>query len=468
MASQAPSNTSAGMKYSYIENPFEGNFNPGDPLGQKLFIEATTFDIKEADKISLSFENSSKVLALLNDLCNRFGWSKLVHKVPVNGNNLSLLRNHTLVSLDNVQAQARTYFAPVTHQTNPIDFKIDALDPDNDDAHKTCFYLRVKSNIIAKALYAHLSSASIKSLELEKSKFIWTDGDGNQKMDGPTIIKLILMKLAPSTVLGVQKLREKISSAKLKDFQYDVHAMLDSIQASYDEIISQGGSMDTFTTSVFESLLSGSDTIFNTWVTTQQNKYYEDSNSFKIENLFIGAKNQYTNLIATGQWRKTETFLAALATRIQNLEVTTNNKSHGNALNNSQSQPDNTIIPGTTVEKWRAVKTSDSVTKDGKTYYWCKHHVITGKYDGLYVTSHDEAHHEEWSAQKQQFRGSNRNKAAATPTNPPSRPTTTNQPAQSQNTSDNKKLALSDKMKSVLLTRTGMTEQELEQLFMGN
>ena len=123
---------------------------------------------------------------------------------------------------------------------------------------------------------------------------MWTDTDENQKMDGPTIIKLILNKLAPSTVLGVQKLREKISSAKLKDFNQYVHTMLDSIRASYDEIISQGGSMDTFTTSVFESLLSGSDTIFNTWVTTQQDKYYEDSNSFKIENLFSGAKNQYT------------------------------------------------------------------------------------------------------------------------------------------------------------------------------
>jgi hypothetical protein len=153
-----------------------------------------------------------------------------------------------------------------------------------------------------------------------------------------------------------------------------------------------------------------------------------------------------------------------LATRIQHLEVTNTNKGLGQASN--QSQSGDGFIPGTTIEKWRAVKTSDSVTKDGKTYHWCKHHVIPGKYDGLYLTSHDESHHDEWAAQKQS-RGSNRNKAALTSNNP-SRPPTNQTTAQSQNTSDNKKLALSDKMKSVLLTRTGMSEPELEQLFMGN
>ena len=69
---------SPGTKW--IDNPFEGDFNPGDSLGQKLFIEATSFDIKDENKINISFDNTSKVLALLNDLCNRFGWSKIVQQ----------------------------------------------------------------------------------------------------------------------------------------------------------------------------------------------------------------------------------------------------------------------------------------------------------------------------------------------------------------------------------------------------
>jgi len=93
-------------------------------------------------------------------------------------------------------------------------------------------------------------------------------------------------------------LREKIASSKLKDFDYNVCTMLDFMQNGYDDIVAQGVTMDTYTTSVFDSLLSGSDVNFNSWTITQQNRYYEDSSNFKLQNLIAAAKNQYTNLVA--------------------------------------------------------------------------------------------------------------------------------------------------------------------------
>ena len=37
-------------------------------------------------------------------------------------------------------------------------------------------------------------------------------------------------------------------------------------------------------------------------------------------------------------------------------------------------------------------KTTDSIERDGKTWYWCPKHVVSWIYDGLYVTHKPEYH----------------------------------------------------------------------------
>ena len=460
--------------FEFIDNPFEGDFNPCDPLGQKLFLEATSFEVKDEDKFSIAYENTTKIVDLFSSLSNCFGWGRLVHNIKVSNNTYSIIRNHKMVSITDVQLQAESYYAPAKHVANPhtdFDFKIEMLQPEQDNAHKRRFYNRVRSTIIAKAILAHIAPASVKALSLEKSLYTWIDSNGNEKIDGPSLLKVILTKLAPSTVLGVQKLRAKITATRLKDFEYDVVSMLDNMQTNYDEILAQGGSMDTYYTAVFDALLSGGDTTFNSWVVHRQNAYYENSDDFNIDNLFMGAKNQYTNLVATGQWRKQETILVASATRIQKLE--------GGKNSNPSLNTTNDYIPGTTIEKWRGIKRGDTIEVDGRTFFWCKHHVIEGKYNGLYVSSHNEANHDLWSSNQKRKISHNNSRATEGAQSSPSfsnhasssgNSTATTAPHQSVNangTSD-KRLTLSDKMRSVLLTRAGMTESEIDSFLQEN
>jgi len=166
-----------------VENPFESDFNPGDPLGQKLFMEATTFDIKDEDKLTINYENTTKILDLLNSLSRRYDWSRLVHKVKVGGDVLSILCNHRIISIEDVQRQAESYFAPGKYALNPItgyNFQIEQIDPENDEGHRRAFFDRVKSTIIATGILQHLSPASIKSLSLDKSTYTWRDQNGNE------------------------------------------------------------------------------------------------------------------------------------------------------------------------------------------------------------------------------------------------------------------------------------------------
>lgn len=112
--------------------------------------------------------------------------------------------------------------------------------------------------------------------------------------------------------------------------------------------------MDTYTTALFDALLSGSVSNFNTWV----NNFYEDITTFNLDSLIMGAKNQDTNIFAMGQWRRQETILAALPTR--HLES-------GKANRSSQANTNNDLIPRASIEKWRFIKTFDAVHRNGKT-----------------------------------------------------------------------------------------------------
>ena len=53
--------------FNWVLIPFEGKINPGDPMGIKLYIQATNEIDKETDKIDISVSNTKDVVD--NSLC---------------------------------------------------------------------------------------------------------------------------------------------------------------------------------------------------------------------------------------------------------------------------------------------------------------------------------------------------------------------------------------------------------------
>ena len=51
----------------------------------------------------------------------------------------------------------------------------------------------------------------------------------------------------------------------------------------------------------------------------------------------------------------------------------------------NDSQLDWSKIEGTPVHKWRTIKQGDTLEAGGRTNYWCKHHVLPGKWDSMYT-----------------------------------------------------------------------------------
>ena len=54
------------------------------------------------------------------------------------------------------------------------------------------------------------------------------------------------------------------------------------------------------------------------------------------------------------------------------------------------------------IPEWKRTKKGATIEQDGKTYYWCKHHVYKDRYDGLYM-DHKPEDHDEWKTNRKGF-----------------------------------------------------------------
>ncbi len=89
------------------------------------------------------------------------------------------------------------------------------IDPENDVSHMSVFYKRVKAQMIAKRIEAHLTQASFKKLMHQKFKFQLTDSFGNMYNDGPTMLKINMDGINSFTRIGVSALKAQIEKATL-------------------------------------------------------------------------------------------------------------------------------------------------------------------------------------------------------------------------------------------------------------
>ena len=98
-------------------------------------------------------------------------------------------------------------------------------------------------------------------------------------------------------------------------------------------------------------------------------------------------------------------------------------------------------------------KKGDTIERDGKTWHWCPDHFLKGVFDGLYMTHKPGAGHQEWLNRKNKRKAQKKDGKSGG----------TNSTGSSTGNSGNKnssKLALSDKLKTVLATKLSISENE--------
>ena len=66
---------------NYVLILFEGNINPGDPMGLKIYLEAKKEIYKETDKLDISVSDSKDIIYNFLILANKYGWGSLLFMV---------------------------------------------------------------------------------------------------------------------------------------------------------------------------------------------------------------------------------------------------------------------------------------------------------------------------------------------------------------------------------------------------
>ena len=109
-----------------------------------------------------------------------------------------------------IQQNANKRFGIAIAQGNPIPappFTKRDLNPANNDADKPLFYERVDSHVVAEWLKNILDTQSFAKILLEQNKFTFADqATGVQSFDGVILLKIVLDKLDPSVVVGIELL----------------------------------------------------------------------------------------------------------------------------------------------------------------------------------------------------------------------------------------------------------------------
>ena len=87
---------------SFIEDPYQGNINPGTDQGLKLYLNAIK-PVEEDQRMKVSISQAKSIRATLEELSNQFGWAQLVHNISDNnGNRKSIFRDIKQLKVSNI------------------------------------------------------------------------------------------------------------------------------------------------------------------------------------------------------------------------------------------------------------------------------------------------------------------------------------------------------------------------------
>ena len=446
---------------TFLLDPFRGNINPGETNGMKLYLSAT----KERDdekKFTVRSDTAKAFMDAMVDDSTHFGWESLVDAIRIDGgNDLSILRDMRKLKVDNVLLEAKkTWNDWTTDPTSTVprtrtDFTVLDIDPTspnpNHAHHEAQFYRRVRSKMIWKRVVGSISQASKNALMSKKDYFRWQTSTGSFEYDGPTALFLLLEAVNPYMQVHVATLKKKLRDMRLGGYNHNVRELLTAIQTMYTEIEVLGFKHDDILMDMFTALLSTKNQVFKDFIQRKKDSW-ETGEDFTMHELAEDVLNKYNNMIEQRQWQQKEladTKLVALLT--DHLKTSKS----GDSLGGKSSKT------STSVEGWRMKKKGDSLERDGKTWHWCPHHKLPGVFDGLYMPHKPGKEHDEWVSKKKQ-RQERRKQGKASENS--SGGSTGGSGGSSTGSGNSTKLAFSDRLKTVLITKLSLSDADAQSL----
>jgi len=453
---EGPQVNMAAAAQQFVDDPFKGNINPGTAEGAKLYLKATT-SIKDDDKFEINISSAQKFVDMVTKDATNFAWGALVRAIPSDaaGGIKNILIDHRDITWEMIKKQA--YKTWGNHQADfatavPDEQDLEVLDPAANAAHRIPFYRRVRSRMIAKRIIGYLKLSDWENLKNKRSKYTWA-GQGDEEMDGPTILWILMQTCNPSTRVGVSELKEELRRATSAKFNHDIQKLTDFMSSKYREITEKGQRHEDIILDVFNAFKTVPNPDFAAHVRDER-KHWELGGEKEVDQIISEALVIYNNAITANRWQTTDpkdAKIIALTTQVEKL-VEMQTKLAANATQAPSQNRQNSRFQFTEIAAWRMKKGPDQMDKDGKTWFWCPHHKIEGRYDGLYVT-HKPEDHDAWQKRKNERLA--KRKGAKD-----------NQREDPKKTDEDgtKKLVISDSLKSALMTHMDISPEQIDAL----
>ncbi len=239
---------------TWSANPHQGDFNAGTKIGHSIFLKKTAGP-EDSERFSLQKEDAPKIYRFLRSREPLLG--KVINSIPIEIDDrgavvktANLITQHSLISMERCIREAHERYAEEIPEGEDIpkegEFEIRELDPENNDDDKLVFYNRVHGNVVSTLVQNMMTTTAWDELTLHKERFSFKDlTTGEWSIDGPCLVKTMLMKIDPDTMVGLESLRKKLETARLHQFKNNIPDMLNFMETTYKEIRNNGKTHET-------------------------------------------------------------------------------------------------------------------------------------------------------------------------------------------------------------------------------
>ena len=300
--------------------------------------------------------------------------------------------------------------------------------------------------MIRRAIEGHFNDKTLEVIRLQRCDFEWRDSNtGMVEEDGATMLKIMFDILKPSVRVGLREYKRLIQRATAKTYGNNPVDMLNAMDNVYDEItVKHGQSFDEYMEYIFDALKTFPNKIFVDFVTRLEDDYESESKSGasnkEIREVVLKVTNKYKNLHANEKWEyvdPSDAKIMALTSRLDEVQQLLKEEKDKNFKKKD--------LP---FDSRRCDNVGATITIDGIGYVWCdKGHKSRASPNGMYMPAgHD---HEKWEQAKQRKKNGGSNSSST---------------SSAKSKENQKKMILSDKMKTVLMAKAGFKDEDGEEL----
>ena len=136
-----------------------------------------------------------------------------VYTAGVGSSPMNLIHQSPLISLEIVQQGAHARFGTALADWDTIPeqpWTSVALDPSNNNVDESRFYTRVHANVVVEIVKNFLTPNGWDDLMRQQHKFAFRDITGMKSYDGPTLLKVLLKEIDPTSSVNVELHRQAI------------------------------------------------------------------------------------------------------------------------------------------------------------------------------------------------------------------------------------------------------------------